>query len=166
MPETALRTDADFEAFYERHWKYVYRLCFSYLQSEAEAEDAAEDIFVKVLKGSHAFQNVTHERKWLCVCAVNLCKDRLKSFERSRVDPLDEEAAPEAAAPAGEEYPEVRDAVMQLPARLKDVILLYYFAGYRTGEIARILSRPPSTVRNQLKDARNRLRSMLGGNSQ
>jgi len=51
MPETAWRTDADFEAFYERHWKYVYRLCFRYLQNEADAEDAAEDIFVKVLKG-------------------------------------------------------------------------------------------------------------------
>jgi DNA-directed RNA polymerase specialized sigma24 family protein len=39
MPKTALRTDADFEAFYDRHWKYVYRLCFTYMKNEADAED-------------------------------------------------------------------------------------------------------------------------------
>ena len=99
MPETALRTDADFEAFYERHWKYVYRLCFSYLQNEADAEDAAEDIFVKVLKGNYTFRDIIHERKWLCICAVNLCKNRLKSFDHSRVDSLDDDTTPEIAAP-------------------------------------------------------------------
>lgn len=48
MPKTALRTDADFEAFYDRHWKYVYRLCFTYMKNEADAEDCTEDVFVKV----------------------------------------------------------------------------------------------------------------------
>ena len=43
----AVRTDAEFEAFYERHWKYVYRLCYTYMLSEADAEDCTEDIFVK-----------------------------------------------------------------------------------------------------------------------
>ncbi len=166
MSETASRTDADFEAFYERHWKYVYRLCFSYLQNEADAEDVTEDIFVKVLTGDCVFRDLTHERKWLCICAINLCKDRLKRFDRSRVDSLDDDAMPEIAAPEKKDYPEVRDAVMCLPAELKDVILLYYYAGYRTGEIAKLLDRPPSTVRNQLRDARNHLRSMLGGYSQ
>ncbi len=100
MSETASRTDADFEAFYERHWKYVYRLCFSYLQNEADAEDVTEDIFVKVLTGDCVFRDLTHERKWLCICAINLCKDRLKRFDRSRVDSLDDDAMPEIAAPS------------------------------------------------------------------
>ncbi len=165
MPEPASRTDADFEAFYERNWKYVYRLCFSYLQNEADAEDTAEDIFVKVLKGNFSFRDIAHEKKWLCLCAINLCKDRLKSFSRSRVDSLGN-TLPEMEAQEEQGHPEVLEAVMALPAKLKDVVLLFYYEGYQTDEIARILNRPPSTVRNQLKDARNRLKTMLGGDSQ
>ena len=72
-------TDAEFEAFYERHWKYVYRLCYTYMRSSAEAEDCTEDVFVKVLTGKFEFNDEVHERKWLTVTAMNLCKDRLKA---------------------------------------------------------------------------------------
>lgn len=40
---TTFKTDEEFEAFYERHWKYVYRLCMTYMKSAADAEDCAED---------------------------------------------------------------------------------------------------------------------------
>ncbi len=162
MSKAASRTDADFEAFYERHWKYVYRLCYTYMQSEADAEDCTEDVFVKVLTGDFSFADETHERKWLTVTAINLCKDRLKSYGRRNVDSLDVEDAPEIAAPVQEDYSYVREAVMALPPKLKDVIWLYYFDGYSTDEIAAMLGRPPSTVRNQMRDARNLLRETLG----
>ncbi|MBP5354383.1 MAG: RNA polymerase sigma factor [Lachnospiraceae bacterium] len=161
MSKAALRADADFEAFYERHWKYVYRLCYTYMQSEADAEDCTEDVFVKVLTGEFAFEDETHERKWLTITAINLCKDRLKSYGRRNVDSLDADDAPEVASPEQEDYSDVREAVMALPPKLKDVIWLYYFDGYSTDEIAEMLNRPPSTVRNQMKDARNLLRDRL-----
>lgn len=164
MSKAALRTDADFEAFYDRHWKYVYRLCFTYMKGEADAEDCTEDVFVKVLTGEYAFSDETHERKWLTVTAINLCKDRLKSYARRSVSSIDD-MMPEPEAPAAEDQTEVLEAVMALPARLKDVIWLYYYEGYATDEIARALGRPPSTVRNQMKDARNLLKNTLGGDS-
>ncbi|MCR4646205.1 MAG: RNA polymerase sigma factor [Oscillospiraceae bacterium] len=163
MPKTALRTDADFEAFYDRHWKYVYRLCFTYMKNEADAEDCTEDVFVKVLKRQYAFDDETHERKWLTIAAINQCKDKLKSYERKNVVSLDDDDAPEPAAPEEEDYSEVTEAVMNLPPKLKDVIWLYYYEGYSTDEIASMLGRPPSTVRNQMRDARNLLKSVLGG---
>lgn len=162
MSETALRTDADFEAFYERHWLYVYHLCYTYMCSEADAEDCAEDVFVKVLNGTFSFKDETHERKWLTVTAINLCKDRLKSYAHRNVDSLDREDMPEIAAPEPEnDLSEVREAVLELPTKLKDVIWLYYFNGYSTDEIATMLDRPPSTVRNQMRDARNLLKERL-----
>ena len=57
MAQKPLRTDADFEAFYARHWKYVCRLCFTYMKSEADAEDCTEDVFVKVLTGDFSFED-------------------------------------------------------------------------------------------------------------
>lgn len=162
MPKTAPPTDADFEAFYERHWKYVYRLCFTYMKSEADAEDCAEDVFVKVLTGGQVFEDETQERKWLTVTAANQCKDRLKSFARKNVGSIDDDMMPEIAAPEPEDNSDVLEAVLALPPKLKDVIWLYYYEGYPTEEVARLLGRPPSTVRNQMRDARNLLRSTLG----
>ncbi|MGN0670561.1 MAG: RNA polymerase sigma factor, partial [Oscillospiraceae bacterium] len=158
---TTFKTDEEFEAFYERHWKYVYRLCMTYMKSAADAEDCTEDVFVKVLNGNFEFTDEAHERKWLTVTAINLCKDRLKSWKRKAVAAIDDD--PEQAAPEKEDYSDVTEAVKNLPVKLKDVIWLFYYDGYRTDEIARILGRPPSTVRNQLRDARKLLKDILGG---
>lgn len=165
MPKTALRTDADFEALYDRHWKYVYRLCFTYMKNEADAEDCTEDVFVKVLTGHFEFEDETHERKWLTVAAINLCKDKLKSHARQNTVPLDDEMIPEIAVPEPEDNSDVWEAVMNLPPKLKDVVWLYYYEGYTTDEIAGMLGRPQSTVRNQMRDARNLLKLVLGGDS-
>lgn len=161
MSESTLRTNADFEAFYERHYKYVYRLCFTYMKSAADAEDCTEDVFVKVLTGNYAFEDETHERKWLTVTAINHCKDKLKSWKRRNVSSIDE--VPEMAAEETDDLSDVRDAVMRLPVKYKDVVWLYYYEGHSTDEISSMLHRPPSTIRNQLRDARNLLKKDLGG---
>ena len=166
MTKPALRTDAEFAAFYEKHWKYVYRLCLTYMRSEADAEDCTEDVFVKVLTGDFIFQDETHERKWLTVAAINLCKDRLRSYARKHIGSIDDETMPEIAAPEEEDNSDVLAAVLRLPPKLKDVIWLYYFEEYSTDEIAKLLKRPASTVRNQMRDARKILKNVLEGSEQ
>ncbi len=161
MQEIAVRNATDFEKFYERHWKFVYRLCFTYMNNKADAEDCTEDVFVKVLKSDLKFKDEIHERKWLTVVAANLCKDRLKSASRKNVSSLDEEDAPEVATPEKEDYSDVLQAIQELPPKLKDVILMYYYEGYPTEDIGKLLKRPSSTVRNQLRDARNLLKEKL-----
>lgn len=160
MTKPALRTDADFDAFYERNWKYVYRLCFTYMKCEADAEDCAEDAFVKVLKGNISFSDQTHERKWLTITAINICKNMLKSHDRNN-ESIDDETKPDIVAPEGEDYSELKDAVMALPPIYKDVVWLYYYDGYSTKEIAHMLNCPSSTIRNRLKDARIKLKHYL-----
>lgn len=151
----------EFEAFYARNWKYVCKLCLYYLRSEVEAEDAAEDVFVTVLSRNIGFNDEIHERKWLTVSAINLCKNRLKSRSRRNMRYIDAESSDSVT------YTDPRfgilEAVMDLPEKYKDVIWLYYYEGYRTDEIAALLARPPSTVRWQLKYARKLLRDIIGG---
>lgn len=150
-----------FEAFYERNYKLVYRLCFTYMKNAAEAEDCTEDVFVKVLSGGYSFSDETHEKKWLTVTAINLCKDRLKHWWRRQVTPIDE--APEPSDDGASLYDETLDIVMKLPEKYKDVICLHYYMDYKTDEIAAMLKKPPSTVRNHLKEARELLRRQIGG---
>ena len=150
-----------FEAFYERNYKLVYRLCFTYMKNAAEAEDCTEDVFVKVLSGGYSFSDETHEKKWLTVTAINLCKDRLKHWWRRQVTPIDD--APELSDDSAVLYDETLDTVMKLPEKYKDVIYLHYYMDYKTDEIAAMLKKPPSTVRNHLKEARELLRRQIGG---
>ncbi len=150
-----------FEAFYERNYKLVYRLCFTYMKNAAEAEDCTEDVFVKVLSGGYTFNDETHEKKWLTVTAMNLCKDRLRHWWRRKVTPIDD--APELVDESAGLYDETLDIVMKLPEKYKDVIYLYYYMDCKTDEIAQMLKKPPSTVRNHLKEARELLRRQIGG---
>ncbi|MCM1166575.1 MAG: sigma-70 family RNA polymerase sigma factor [Lachnospiraceae bacterium] len=153
----------DFDAFYERNWKYVYRLCFTYMKNAADAEDCAEDVFVKVLNGGFVFEDETHERKWLAVTAGNHCKDKLRSRSRKPLDYLEDIAEPAADEP--DDHSDVLQAVLALPPKYKEVVWLYYYDGYRTDEIAKMLRCPHSTVRNRLRDARERLKKALGGDT-
>ena len=151
----------DFEAFYLRHFKAIYRVCYAFMKNAQDAEDCTEDTFVRAMTAGVAFENERHERAWLTTTAMNLCKDKLKHWWRQRVTPIDEEA--EQAAPEPEDRSDVTEAVMALPEKYKEVVWLHYYEGYQTDEIAALLARPPSTVRNQLRDARIKLKDILGG---
>lgn len=159
--DASAMTDDDFEAFYNRNYKLVYRICFTYMKNAPEAEDCTEDTFVKVLTGKYSFNDEIHEKKWLTVAAINLCKDKLKHWWRKSTISIDE--CEEISGNNSVETDETLNAVLALPPKYKDIIYLYYYEGYSTDEIAELLKRKPSTVRNQLRDAREKLKIMLGG---
>lgn len=163
MPE--ITAENGFAEFYERHYRMVYRICFTYMKNKSEAEDCTEDVFVKILTGNFEFNDETHEKKWLTVTAINLCKDRLKHWFRRKVSTIDDDFN----EPEGESIPEpdeTLDAVMRLPTKYKDVIYLHYYMDYKTDEIAEMLHKPPSTVRNHLSEARALLKKQIGGISE
>ena len=150
-----------FEAFYLRHFKAIYRVCYAFMKNAQDAEDCTEDAFVRAMTCDVAFENERHERSWLTTTAMNICKDKLKHWWRRNVTSIDE--GPEQAAPEPDGKSEVIAAVMALPVKYKEVVWLHYYEGYQTDEIAAMLGRPPSTVRNQLRDARAKLKLTLGG---
>ena len=150
-------TTAAFEDAYKRHFLMVYRVCFSYMKNKADTEDAVADVFIKLLRNG-TFETNEHEKAWLLRTAVNKCKDNLKHWWRKRAN-IDDYANLQHDNPFN--IDETLKAVMALPARYKDVIYLYYYEGYKTEEIAGILKKPHSTVRNHLREARNLLKGVL-----
>ena len=82
----------DFEAFYLRHFKAIYRVCYAFMKNAADAEDCTEDAFVKAMSCDISFENERHERSWLTTTAMNICKDKLKHWWRQKVTNLDEKA--------------------------------------------------------------------------
>ena len=147
------------EEIYDRHFDMVYRISLSYLKNTADAEDAAADVFARLLCKEVVFQNIEHEKARLIRTTVNVCKDRLKHWWNRRAA-LHEQARQTSST----EYQdnEVWMAIIELPPQYKDVIYLYYYEGYTTHELAGILKKPHSTVRSQLREARERLKEVLG----
>ena len=104
----------DFEAFYLRHVRAIYRVCYAFMKNAQDAEDCTEDVFVKAMGCGIDFANERHERSWLTTTAMNLCKDRLKHWWHKKVVPLD--AAMEETVAAPEENGSVLAAVLALPS--------------------------------------------------
>ena len=156
-----MSTICDIERIFRTHAQTVYRVCYSFMGSAADAEDATQATFMKLVDHPRSFESEQHEKAWLIVCASNLCRDLLKSAGRTRVTAMPERelADPHQAEPIDATL----DAVLRLPERYKDVVYLYYYEGYKTAEIAQMLGEKPSTVRNRLRDARELLRKALGG---
>ena len=144
-------------------------MCYSFMDNAADAEDATQATFMRLIDHPREFADEDHERAWLITVASNICKDVLKSAARTRVDALPEgvEFVDESArADASLEEDETLQAVMRLPDVYKDVVYLHYYEGRKTEEIARMLGSPPSTIRNRLRDARAKLKEMLEQDAQ
>ena len=148
MPDTA--------GAVERQGAAVYRLAYAMARSRSDADDIFQEVFLRFHRSAPAFATPEHEKAWLLHVTANCARSLLASPWRRRTVPL-EDVYPytDPAASA------VDDALAQLPGKYRAVIHLFYYEGYQTEEIARILGRSPSTVRAQLTRARQKLRELL-----
>ena len=155
-----LRTDREITEIYHRQIDTVYRVCYSFMKNKPEAEDMAQETFLRLIASGKTFENERHEKAWLIVTASNLCKDQLKRLYRREEDL---EAHAELAGDRGPGDDSVLEAILSLPRDYKAAVYLYYYEGYSTAEIAKFLHCPQPTVRTRLARARKQLKFMLGG---
>ena len=149
----------DIEAIYTRHFRTVYRVCYAYMKNPADTEDAVQETFFRMIRRQPHFENPEHEKAWLIRTASNICKNELKHWRRTQTD-LDSYTDLPAQEP--ESSGDLMEAIKALPERYKTVIYLYYYEGYQTAEIAKMLKKPHSTIRNHLREARLLLKERLG----
>ena len=136
----------------------MYRLCYSYLGTAADTEDATQATFMKLVDKPRTFEDPEHEKAWLLACAANVCKDELKSARRKRAGDMPADVVDPKSDPGASD---VLEAVLELPEQYKDCVYLHYYEGYKTDEIATMTSTPPSTIRNRLSEARKLLKLAL-----
>ncbi len=134
----------------------LLRLACTRLDSPADAEDAVQEVFLRLLSARPRFRDAEHEKAWLIRTTLHRAADFRKSAARRNV-PLEEAAQAAAAEDSGE----VLAAVRSLPEKYSAVIHLHYYEGYSIKEIATLLGLPASTVGTRLARGRERLRQML-----
>jgi len=163
MTKSLLRTDNEIAEIYRRHKDTVYRVCFAFMKTPAETEDAVQDAFLQLIKAGPAFESEEHEKAWLIRTAANICKNILRHWWRKRESLEDYE---NLQGNGSIETDDVFGAVVGLPDKYKTVVYLYYYEGYDSVQISNILEKPQSTIRNHLHEARGVLREKLGGDFQ
>jgi len=145
---------------YERQAAAVYRVAYMFVKNKADAEDMTHNAFVKLMGLEMTFESPEHEKAFLIRVTQSVCKDFLKSAWRKHRS-SDEAEAKEAPAPCRRSS--ALEEVLALPEKYKIPIYLFYYEGYKTAEIAKILGKPESTVRGLLHRGRKILKLELEG---
>lgn len=137
-----------FELLVARHQRAVYNLALRFLNDSDEAEDVAQDCFIRVYKAAATYTPEAKFTTWLYTVVRNLCFNVLRSRRQAVVVSLEDEALPEL--PAKNEDPveritrqQVREKVMhavsKLPENMRLVVILSKYHGLSYEEIAGIM---------------------------
>lgn len=152
-------TEEEFEAAARRHMDGIFRLALNYMGSFSEAEDVTQNVLIRLYRTKKSFESPEHLRYWLVRVTINESKRMLLSPWR-RTESL-ELLEDRAALP--EENRGLFREVMALPEKYRVPMYLYYYEGYSTEELGRLLKIPGSTVRTRLRRGRAQLKESLGG---
>lgn len=141
----------------------ILRLCLLYLGDRYLAEDAFQMTVTKAWQQLSAFRGESGVKTWISHIAVNVCRDMLRSgwlrmLRKSEpIESLLDLAAPEQGGG------EVTQAVLNLPGKYREVVVLYYYEDMRIREIAEALSLPVNSVSTRLRRARAMLGDIVKG---
>jgi RNA polymerase sigma factor (sigma-70 family) len=168
----ARRGDADaYAGLVAAHQEMAFRTAYLVLGDAAEAEDAAQEAFVKAYRALGRFRDGEPFRPWLLRITVNAARNRRRAAGRRAGLQLRAESAagnavagsPEQTVLEAERRRELLDAVNALPPDDRLVIGARYFLDLGEAEIAMLAGVPRGTVKSRLFRAKARLARQLGG---
>jgi RNA polymerase sigma-70 factor (ECF subfamily) len=162
---------AAFEELVIAHQRFVYNLALRAVCDSQEAEDIAQEAFLRAWRGLGEFRGQAQFRTWLYRIVVNLCYNRLPGLKRSIAEiPTDEDQAENVIEPGPsfqenlenqEQRKQLKRALAGLPESYRVMILLRYQQDMPYEEIAEVLSVPVGTVKTGIFRAKERLRQAL-----
>lgn len=144
-----------------RRWAdTVWRLVKARLRNDTDASDAFQDTFLALCRAKPSFESLEHQKAWLLRTACNCCNQISRKKAAHPMQSLEGIDVPAAhRSPTGNL--ELEEMLGCLTDAQRTAVHLFYFEGYRTGEIAAITGERSSTVRSHLRRARQALRLEL-----
>ena len=160
----------DIEALIREYGNDVLRTAYMYVKDIHVAEDIFQEVFIKVYKNLSTFVGNSSIKTWIIRITINTCKDYLKSAYNRRVVPMMEYQ--EDAISTESDYDKVekqdtdhliKESVLSLPAKYRDVVLCVYFNDMSIAEAAKTLNIAEGTAKSRLARARQKLKDVLEG---
>ena len=156
-----------------QYWRKVFNVAYKFVGKHDEAEDLAQDIFLKIFKSLDTFDRRANFQTWLISVSRNLCIDHYRSVRKERetidrgvdaaeLSPATPEPGPIAALEQRDRVALLRQAMAALPETLRTAVLLRDIQELSYQEIADKLRLPEGTVKSRINRARGLLREKLG----
>jgi RNA polymerase sigma-70 factor (ECF subfamily) len=160
-----------FEAIVLRYQDRIHNLCRYMLRDFRDAEDAAQDVFLKVFRSLKDFRPEASLYTWIYRIAVTTCLDYIRKSRREtlRNEPLVEDLPSDKPFPdriyeSKERTEAIQRALQKLPEKLRAAIVLKEIEELSYEEIAEVLHTSAGTVKSRISRARDKLRHFLGKN--
>ena len=160
-----------FDVIVERHRRNVYQLCYRFVGNHEDAEDLAQDVFVRAFKGLRNFKGDASLGTWLYRVGVNVCLNRV-AVKRPPTEPIeavqrvdDSLEDPLEALMRGERAAVVRVAIQKLPPKQRATLMLRVYQELPHEEIAKILGSSVGAVKANFFHALGNLRRLMGDRS-
>lgn len=150
------------------HQQAVFRLAYLHLGDAAEAEDAAQDCFIRAFRGLRSFDDERPLRPWLLRIVSNMARNRRRSAGRYwaalqravRDEPITADG-PTRGTETKQQSEELWKAVQKLPSKMQSVLYLRYFLELSVDETAQALEIAEGTVKSQTHRALDRLQTII-----
>ena len=165
------RDEYAWQILVERHSHRVLNIAFQFTGRREEAEDLAQEIFLRVYRSLHRFDLSTGFLPWLVRVSRNLCIDEYRSRAREKASLVGEEPDPERTRDtrpgplqdlADRELEErVRRGLERIPEDLRTAVILRDLQGLSYTEIAEALELPEGTVKSRIHRGRLELAEVL-----
>ncbi len=155
---TDVETKQLFEKAVEEYSDMITGLCLVRLGNQHDAEDCYQNIFLKLFKNKEMLkEEPEYLKSWLIRVAINECKNRFRFLSRHKTEPLT--FADDCSIEMEDRT--ILDTVMTLPEKYREVIYLFYYAGYSVLELATILDTKENTIKSRLKRGREMMKELL-----
>ena len=153
--------DIEFQRIYNLIKNDVIRLAYAYTKNLSDSEDITQEVFIKLYENMNKFIDETDEniKKWCIKVTVNKCKNLYVSSWKKKIH-LFFEFNDNKLSNQQMNY-DLNDYLFRLPDKYRIVLVLYFYEGYKIKEIAAILSKKESTIKQQLKRGKEQLEKLL-----
>lgn len=171
-----------FEQLIIRYERKIYSICFYFLKSREDAEDAAQEVILKLYKKLESFRKEAAFSTWMNYVASNTCRDYLRKRKRNQVLHLDEDIRTDEGnisreLPSEEDTPEesmekkelgvlMQEALFKLRDDHKEILLMREYQELSYDEISEILEISVGTVKSRIYRARQDLKGLLNRGEQ
>jgi RNA polymerase sigma-70 factor, ECF subfamily len=147
--ETAAGNREAFEALYHELKTVVYGLALSILQNPTLAEDAMQDVFVRIWHKAYQYKPSNKGRQWIAKLTRNLCLDMIKSRKFEILDDKLEESSSLIAQYSNNHMDSMvlRETLDKLGLQERQIVIMHALTGYSHKEIAYMLQLPYASVR-------------------